>query len=270
MEKVVCYLVLDYDGVLVPAEEIYDVLVHDEICEEASNIYREELLTRKKELEKIQEELIDERSGAKSLNEIKKELDDIKNKMSYHYFKKDQVLEESLPEYVNRIPYDKIYIVENIFPGVLELIHKLYDMGIYTEIIVNTHVNVDSEIKAKRILLETAFPPTKFIPVQFYLERRLNNGMGIKRTRSNKVARLLKALPYIKSATSNSVFVDNTLSVLDQAEKFKFKCFFVRKNEDKIVIENPVINPIPYEIILEAGNYTIVEVQKQKEKKLIL
>lgn len=270
MEKVVCYLVLDYDGVLVPGEEIYDVLIHDEICEEASNIYREGLITQREKLERIKEELDDERSGAKDIEKIKKELEEIDRKIKHHYIKKDQVLEESMPEYVNRIPYNKIYIKENVFPGLLELIHKFYDMGIYTEIIVNTHVNVDSEIKAKRILLENEFPPTKFVPVQFYLERRLNNGMGIKRTRSNKVERLLKTLPYMKPYVNDSIFVDNTMGVIKQAEALGFKAFFVRKNEDEYIIENPVLNPIPYQVILDAGNYTIVETHKDKEKRLIL
>ncbi len=269
MKKIVCYLVLDYDGVLVPAEELYDKMLYESICKKASNIYLDEQVALRNELEKIKLDLERERSGSKRIEDIKKELENVDRRINYHYRVRDYVLEEKLPQYVNKIPYHELYTVKNVFPGVLELVHKLYDMGIYVEIIVCSHVNVESEIRAKKILLDKEFPPVKFVPVQFYLERILT-GNVTERVRSNKPERLLETLPYLKDYINYILMVDNSRSVLTEADELGFKCFFVRENDDKFIIENPVLNPIPAQVILDVGQYTLENIYGEKKKKLIL
>ena len=267
MEKIVCYLVLDFDGVLVPAEELYNKILYNDICKEASSIYLDEQVAYRTELEKMQLELERERSGSKRIEEIKKELENVNRRINYHYRVKDHVLEETLPQYENKIPYHELYVLKNIFPGVLDLIHKLYDMGIYVEIIVCSHVNVESEIKAKRALLEKEFPPVKFVPVQFYLERCLDGNI-IERVRSNKPLRLLETLPYIKPFIKNTILVDNSSSICSEGDELGYKCFFVRASD--IDLDDPVLNPIPAQVILEAARYTTEDIYKQKVNKLIL
>ena len=269
MEKTICYLILDFDGVLLPGEELMDNYVW-EICKEASNRYRDELFASQIELIKMSQELEEERSGSKSLEKIKQELEQIDKKIKYHYNKKDQVLEETEPEYENRIPYNEIYIRENVFPGVLELVHKLHDMGIYTQIIVNTHVNSPREINAKKELLVKHFPKMKFIPILFHIDRYYDEYGAVVKDRqpSDKVGRLLKMCPYIIPETST--LVDNTRSIIERGKELGLICYFVKKNEDKFIIENPVLNPIPCQVILDACNNTIENIHGDKTKKLIL
>ena len=272
MKKLVCYLVLDFDGVILPGEELMDNYVWD-ICQVASNRHKDQLFSRQIELIKMQQQLEEERSDDKSLEEIQSELNDIKQKISMHYVKKDEVLEETVPKYINRIPYKEIYVKENIYPGILELIHKINDMGIYVELIINTHVNSEAEIIAKRELLRKVFPPHKFIPVLFHLERYFaESGITMKRERSNKVARLIKALPYVSPLNNEGVvsyFVDNTESIVKEARALGFKAYFVEKNDDKYIKENPVLDPIPSQVIMKTANDTI-DLLGCKVKKLSL
>ena len=273
MGKIVCYLVLDFDGVLIPGEELMDNYIWD-ICKEASNRYRESLEASERDLFLMKQRLEDERSNPKYIERVQKELNDIRQKRLMHFRKKDQVLEETSLEFVNKIPYQEIYVRDNFFPGILELIHKINDMGIYVELIVNTHFNADLEVKTKRELLRKEFPPHKFIPVPFHLEKQYSSDVITrKRVRTNKTAKLIKALPYVNPLANEDVFtyfVDNTKSILEEAEKFGLITYFVEKNDDKYIIDNPTLNPIPFQVILQAANDTLEKQNGDKVKKLII
>ena len=269
MDLTGCYLILDFDGVLLPGEELMDEYVY-EICKEASDKYRAELFQKKIELIEIQNQLENERIDSDTSYKIKKELDNIQAKINASYNKKDQVLEETEPEYVNRIPYHDIYIVKNFYPGIVELVHKIHEMGIYAQIIVNTHVNAEREIIAKSILLNNHFPPVKFVPRKFHVERYYDEYGDVVKGRkpSDKVGKLLEICPFI--VPERSTLVDNTKWIIDRGKEFGLRCFFVEKNKDSFILANPTLNPIPAQVILDAVNDTVENVHQNKVKKLIL
>ena len=268
MEKV-CYLVLDFDGVLVPGEELMDNYVWD-ICKEASNKYCDELFKEQIELIKLQQSLEEEREDPNSIEEVKQNLIDIEKRIKKHFDLKDQVLEETEPKYKNRIDYDEIYQRKNVYPGILELLWKIHDSGLYVQLINNTHVNSEREIVAKRELLKKDFPPMKFVPIMYHSDRYYDQYGVVAKDRkpSDKVGRLLKILPYIEPSVTT--LVDNSKSIIKRGEELGLICFFVEKNLNPYIIENPVLNPIPCQVILDATNNTIENIHENKVKKLTL
>lgn len=267
MEEFICCNILDFDGVLVPGEELMDEYIL-EFCPEASNKYCDDLFSQQIDLIKIKQTLEEEHDVIR-LVELKKELDEIDRKIAKHFIRKDQVLEETEPEFENKIDYKAIYQRKNIYPGVLELVWDIHNRGIYQLQISNTHVNCETEIIAKRELLEKCFPEMKFVPVKFHIIPYRTNGLVNKdREPSDKVGRLIKAIPKIYLPTS--VLVDNSKSIISRGKELGLRTYYVPENNDPMIITNPVINPIPSQIILQSANDTIDLVHGDKIKKLSL
>lgn len=257
MEDKKCCGVYDYDGVLVPGEELMDYYI-EPVCREATNAYGEKLFERQLELIGEKQRLeIDRDIYGNEMDEILEELTEIEKKLKKHFELKDQVLEETEKKYENIINYDEIYRVENVYPGVLETLWEIYNRGIYQKMISNTHVNKDREIKAKEKLLKEAFPEMEFVPIYFHIfPYRDREGFIVKdRKPSDKVLRMVRTLKYIDPLVST--YVDNSKGVIKCANKLGFRPYFVQKSED------------PRDIIIQAANDTIDIVHEGKVKKLI-
>jgi len=270
MEEKYCCNILDFDGVLVPGEELMDEYIKL-FCYEATNEYCEKLFKRQSDLVLIQQQLEEDRNiYGKEMHEIINELEEIKKLLVKHFDLKDQVLEEANDKYRNKIDYKEIYQVKNVFPGVLEAVWKMHDKGIYYQQISNTHVNAEREIIAKKELLKKAFPPMKFVPVRYHIEpyRDPYGLLNKNRKPSDKVGRLIRTVPYIDVRTST--LVDNSRSIITRGNELGLRTYFVKKNTDPYVLNNPVINTIPAQVIMSAANDTIDIVHEGKIKKLSL
>ena len=88
---------------------------------------------------------------------------------------KDRVLEEVDEEYVGRIDYDQIINIDNIYPRGIEYINYLCKSGLYDEIYILSHYNVEREKEAKRKFIEKYFPTIKLIAVPFHKEKYQKN-----------------------------------------------------------------------------------------------
>lgn len=260
-DKKVCCGVYDYDGVLVDGEHLMDLQIIEnckgrEEAKEATNIYAESIFKRQLELTQIKQQLEQERNvyGSEML-EIIKELADLERKIKRHFELKDQVLEETEEKYANIIDYDKIYVKENIYPGVLEALWEIYDKGIYVKLLNNTHVNKERESVAKERLLKAEFPPMEFVPILFHIfPYRDMEGPNNNRQPSDKVLRMTRNNRYINPLVST--YVDNSKSVIRLANKLGYRTYFVDKNDN------------PRDIIVDAANDTIDIVHGGKIKKL--
>jgi len=270
MEEKYCCNILDFDGVLVPGEDLMDEYIM-EFCKKATNAYCEKLFKKQSELIKIQQQLEEERNiYGKEMHELILELEELKKKIKMHFDLKDQVLEETEEKYRNKINYEEIYQKRNIYPGVLETVWKIHESGIYKLQIVNTHINAEKEIIAKGKLLQKEFPPVKYIPIRYHIEPyRDQYGLLTKnRMPSDKTGRLLRTVSSIDVKTSP--LIDNSRSIIKRGEELGLRTYFVPKNEEQYVIDNPVLNPIPTQIILQSANDTIDIVHGGKIKKLSL
>ena len=256
MENKMCCGIYDYDGVLVPGEQLMDRYI-EPVCKEATNTYGEKLFERQLELigEKQHLELDRDVYGSE-MDEIILELAEIERKIKRHFELKDQVLEETEPKYQNIINYDEIYTRENVYPGVIETLWEIYKYRIYQKMINNTHVNIGREIKAKERLLKECFPPLEFVPIYFHIfPYRDHEGFVNKdRKPSDKVLRMERALNYIDPLIST--YVDNSMSVIKCAKKLGLRTYYVDKSQDS------------REAIIEAANDTIDIVHEGKIKKL--
>ncbi len=260
-EEKICCGIYDYDGVLVPGEDLMDEQIiancgpHKEAIE-ATNVYAEKLFQRQIELIQEKQELELERDIFDyRMREIVKELKDIEEKIKRHFIIKDQVLEETEKKYENLIDYNKIYTLENVYPGVLDLLWDIYEKKIYKKLFNNTHINKLRESNPKKILLVNEFPPMEFFPVFFHImPYRDFEGINKNRKPTDKVQRLYSNHKYIDPQTST--YVDNSRSVIKCAKALGFRSYFVDKGQD------------PYDVILKSANDTIDLVHGDKIKKL--
>lgn len=256
MENKICCGVYDYDGVLVPGEELMDYYI-EPVCHEATNAYGESLFERQLELITEKQRLeLDRDVYGREMDEIIAELAELERKIKKHFDLKDQVLEETEKKYENIINYDEIYRLENVYPGVLETIWEISKRGIYKEMLNNTHVNTAREIKAKEKLLKSEFPPIKFVPIYFHIipYRDREGFINKNRKPSDKVQRMVSNNRYIDPLIST--YVDNSIGVIKCARKIGFRTYHVQKNQN------------PRDCIIEAANDTIDIIHEGKIKKL--
>ena len=255
MKNKICCNILDCDGVLVPGEELMDNYILP-VCEEATNIYCEKLYKQQTELIILRQQLEQDRNiYGKEMIEINDELNGIEKKLKRHFDLKDQFLEETEDKYRNIINYDEIYQRENVYPGILDLTWEIYDKKIYGLQICCSHINSEGEIIAKSGLFKKEFPPIKFVPVRYHIVPYRTNGLINKnREPSDKLGRLVRAMPSIDTVTSP--VTDNSKSIILRGNELGMRSYFVAKGQ------NPVL------IIMQAANDTIDLVHKGKIKKL--
>lgn len=256
----------DYDEVFVPGTRLIDEQIIKngkkrglEIVLKATTKYEEELFDKQTKLMQKKQELERDRDIlCTTYFDIINEINNISILLDEHFKLKDAVLEETRKEYENLVDYDEIYQKENIYPGVCELLWEIYELSIYEKLFNNSNYNMERESKAKRHLLETDFPPMKFVPVPFYVfPAKDPNGFPFKdRPRSDKVLRMCKNNRCIDPASST--YVDNSKRIIEFADACGFKSFFVKKDQD------------PRIAIIEAANYTIDRFHEGKIKKLSL
>ena len=258
MERKLCCGIYDYDGVLVPGEELMDQYI-DPVCHEATNAYGLKLFKRQLELLLEKQRLEEERNiYDPDYKTICQQLIDIEEKIKKHFELKDRVLEETEPKFKNIIDYDEIYRIENVYPGVLNSLLEIYKENIYQKLVNNTHVNIKREIVAKERLLKAYFPPMEFVPIPFHIfpYRDKEGYVNKDRKPTDKVLRMMRTIDYVNPLIST--YVDNSRGVILCANKQGFRTYFVDKNQN------------PNDSIILAANDTIDIVHGGKIKKLSL
>ncbi len=257
MEKKECCLVSDYDGVLVNSLPLIDEYVKS-IDYEASDEYGRLLFEQTDILNKEKQRLEEERNiYGNEMDEINRKLLDLSKLRTRHFEHKDIVLEEVYEHLRGLIDYKTIYQIENAYDGVIDLINEIWQLGVYHRIIVNSNVNVESEIRFKLEFLKKYLPMVKFVPVKFHLDPYYNPLTGLKnlnRLPSNKLAVLTRIMPSID--VSNSSVVDDTKGVIEKGKQLGFNCYH-RRIEDNVC-----------DIFINACNDTIDSVHDGKIKKL--
>ncbi len=256
--------VYDYDEVLIPGSRLIDEQILEngkgmEEVKKATNAYGDQLFEQQISLVAKKQELELERNiFSKEYFEIKEELEEIERLKIEHFRIKDQVLEETEPQYVNLVNYSQIYRREYLYPGVCEAIWEIYDRGVYAILFDNSHTNTNNEEKYKGLLLKSDFPPMIFVPVRFHiLPYRDREGFIIKdRHPSDKVLQMYANNKIIDP--SISTYVDNSRGVLKCAKKIGFRTYLVEKGQD------------PRAVIIQAANDTIDKYHDGKIKKLSL
>ena len=252
-----CCLISDFDGVLTDSLPLIDEYVK-EIDYEASDEYGRKLIAETDSYNAEKHRLEEERNFySKEMKEIDDKLQELYRLRLRHYNHKDLVLEEVLPEYRGRIDYSKIYKLENAYPGIIELIHKICEQKIFHQLYVCSSVNVGSEIASKRAFLQEHLPMAKFIPVRFHLEPYydLCTGQANKnRVPNDKLATLVKYNRDIDIPVS--VAIDDTKGVIERGRAIGFNSYH-RRIEDDVC-----------DIFIQASNDTIDRYHGGKIKKL--
>ena len=231
-------LLLDCDGVIFDSNELIDSYVQ-KIYFCASDKYCKYLNDLSSKLQSEIDQLNMERPNDSELKKSKeRERQAVKGLIKDHFYAKDMVLEEVLPEYQNRIDYYKIYQKNNLFPNILERIDEIIRMGIFGDVYVVSHYNSENERLAKESFFETYLPSVKVLPMKFHKEpfsnRSEDREKNKKRERTNKILEFAKLTG--TDDFSMTSFIDDSLSIVEEAEKFGIKhCFYKDKETSTAV-----------------------------------
>lgn len=150
-KKILC---IDFDDVIIKTKPLVEKIVA-EYCRKATDKF-EKLVNQN-----YAERWIDDETKRILFNE--------------HLDFKNRVLEEVDQEYVGRIDYDQIINIDNIYPSGIEYINYLCKSGVYDEIYILSHYNVEREKEAKRRFIEKYFPSIELIAVPFHKEKYEKN-----------------------------------------------------------------------------------------------
>ena len=224
-------LLLDCDGVIFDSNRLIDEQVQ-KIYYCASDKYCTYLNDLAARLQNEIDQLNMERPNDSELKKSKeREKEAVKELISDHFYAKDMVLEEVLPEYKNRIDYFKIYQKENLYPGVLEKLYEIIGMGIFDDMYIVSHYNSENERRAKETFFEAYLPGVKVLLMKFHKEPFIygaeNKKENKKRERTNKILEFRDLTG--EEDFSMTSFVDDSLSIIEEAEKKVKHCFYKDK-----------------------------------------
>lgn len=229
-------LVLDLDGVVFNSLKLIDSMVY-RIEEKASDWY---LQKNNKEIRDLSEELRQLKYERVSITnrrreEIERRIAELERLNDEHFEYKDLVLEEVFDKYKGLIGYSNIYLLKNMFEGVIETIWTIYQSGIFERIIGASHCNVESEANAKIEACGKHLPMMEVIPIPFHIEPFFDplTGQKLKRERTNKIEYLQKVLGLSDEDLSRVVFVDDTISIINEAMELGVgMCYHKRPFDD--------------------------------------
>ena len=233
------YLILDCDGVIFKSPALIDEQVK-KIKYEASDEYYQELIDASERLNERLNEWEQERSNDEEEKQsIDRKLAEIARLRQEHWDYKDQVLEEVFEKYKNLIDYNRIFVSENTYEGVISLINYIWASKVFDDIIILSHVNTQTEIDAKERYFHTYLPMVKTVFPKFHedsyfypetMEKRKE-----KRPRTNKIEYLKKL--YNIDDLSESIFIDDTEGIIKEAAKADVgHCYHRDKNMNSAMV----------------------------------
>lgn len=250
-------LLLDCDGVIFDSNKLIDKYVQkieyracDKYCDTLNRLSRKyhdelHLLETERANDYTKEDRI--RKAIAEIGKLRKE----------HFFIKDMVLEEVLPQYKNRIDYYKIFQLENTFHGVIDKISEIYETGIFDDIYIVSHYNSQTEAEAKLSFFYNYLPMVKVALVKFHTTDFSllpdDSEANKTRERSNKICEFAKQTG-ITDFTYSS-FVDDTSSIVEEARALNVKnCFFKSKKDSTVKILEEILALAIYESNIDINN----------------
>lgn len=259
------YFVTDIDETLLPGEQLMDAQIQErianssrmskrvrDICEHSTEKHLEELKRTRNFLTQNKERL--QNAGliySTEWYEIMKELNHLDNFLFRRHYKcKDIVREELDPEFEGLIDYGKIYVPENLYPGVKEALWSIYRAGIYDVLAANSQTNSPSEEIAKDFL-KGVLPPMEMFYVRFHgvPYRNADRTINKKRPVTDKWSEFVLAHPEINVGISSSV--ENTPAAYEKAFKAGFNSVLL---EDERCMQGSLL---PCKAIVAAANQMI-------------
>ena len=140
---------------------------------------------------------------------------------------RDEVLEETKDLYKGRIDYDKMYVYENTFHGVIDIINMIWKSGLFDKIYITTHVNSPQEVEAKRRFFNEYLPMVELFTIRFndkpYIHDKKKYYDNANRQRTNKPKEFFDAKHEDPRST---VFIDDSASICEQARSLGAMAFY--------------------------------------------
>lgn len=259
------YFATDIDETVVPGEQLMDAQINEriansdrmskrtkEICKHSTGEHLEELKKARDYFTQNKERLQNDGFiGTPEWKEVMKELSNLDNYLfPQHYRAKDMVREELSPEFEGLIDYRKIYVPENIYPGVKEALWAIYEAGIYDFLAGNSQTNSPNEEVAKDFL-KGVLPPIEMFYVRFHGLPYHNADGTINKQRpvTDKWKEFVKAHSDINLDISSSV--ENTPTAYQRALNAGFKAVLV---EEESCMQGSML---PCKAIVNAANQMI-------------
>ena len=265
------YFVSDMDETILPGEYLMDEQIKERIDNSITMSKRtkdtcrrslgEYLTEQRAEVERLNKFIVSlENDGMMYSNEMieaKKELAHLENHLIPDHFKcKDIVREEMYPEFSGLINYCKIYISENLYPGIIDLFGIIHRSGIF-KMAINSQTNCPQEELAKdllkRVLNEIEMYYKRFHEQPAFDE---NGNLNIKRVASDKWLSFVVDHPDMNP--SMSIAIENTRNAFERAKLLGFIPTLVR---DKCLPGST----IPCEAIVNAYNQFIALYYSDRE-----
>lgn len=184
---------------------------------------------------------------------------------------RDLVLEEVPNRFKEKIDYNEIYQIKNLYPNVLEYINFIIENGSYDAVYAISHYNLPREWKPKQELLKLCFPNmTGIIPVQFHKEPYEK---GKKRVKTIKALEVMELFGI--NDVHNFTLIDNSRSnVCEWAEYGGNGILFLPDSFDKkISLKDRMCKLIdlnPYAIdIVEHNTRLLITDGSEKQDKVL-
>ena len=159
---------------------------------------------------------------------------------------RDEVLEETNDLYKGRIDYDKMYVFDNTFHGVIEIINMIWEAGLFDKIYITTHVNSMQEITAKKRFFDKYLPMAELFTIKFndkpYIPDKKNYYENANRKRTNKPQEFFNAKHERPESTT---FIDDSYSICNQARALGAKAFYRDSESDNpLLVFQEMVNDL--------------------------
>ncbi len=256
------FLLLDCDGVIFNSNVLIDKEVQT-IEFDASDKHCSILNKMESRCRDQLHELEDERASAEEIEHQKLTIEGICRLREEHFLLKDMVLEEVLEKYVGRIDYDKIFQMHNTFPGVIDKIREIQAAGVFDKIFIVSHYNSAREAAAKERFFAKFLPGVEVILVEFHKDNFIvgDDEKNKLRQRQNKIA-VFSARTGIVDLSLSS-FIDDTLSIVDEARKFGVGTCVFRSKKDKTTT---LLEEIHEKVLYSIGDDTNRSKKKRRRR----
>ena len=159
---------------------------------------------------------------------------------------RDEVLEETNDLYKGRIDYNNMYVFDNTFHGVIEIINMIWASKLFDKIYITTHVNSAQEIEAKKKFFDEYLPMVELFTIRFndkpYISDKKKYYDNANRKRTNKPQEFFNAK---HEKPENTTFIDDSSSICDQARALGAKAFYRDSESDNpLLVFHEVINDL--------------------------
>ncbi len=278
-------LILDIDETIIPGEQLMDRQVIEavsnaglsmpedikKICLHSTWKYLKSLETKLDKLNNEKKRMQNEGViYGRAWEELMGDIEHVDRvEIPEHYKCKDIVREEQIPEVKGLINYRKIYIPENLYPGIFEILWFIYEERVFDEdaLYASSNTNSISEENAKDLFfLECGLPPIETFYDRFHKLPHMNADGTINENRepSNKVIDFVEAHPEVDIQTSS--WVDNSRYVRQIAKSLGFDVWLV--GNERCDPDNPEQRILPCKAFVDAYNQIVAQYYSNEKRSV--